>query len=106
MILEQGRVLARSEIGEAPYDVARRADGLTLILDIPRTSDIVRAYQSMTHAAKQLAARFGGSVVDDRGNPLDDRALAAIEAQMEPMRRQLAEGGIQPGSPLALRLFS
>jgi hypothetical protein len=97
---------ARREIGEAPYDVARRADGLTLILDIPRTSDIVRAYQSMTHAAKQLAARFGGSVVDDRGNPLDDRALAAIEAQMEPMRRQLAEGGIQPGSPLALRLFS
>ena len=97
---------ARSEIGEAPYDVARRADGLTLILDIPRTSDIVRAYQSMTRTAKQLAARFGGSVVDDRGNPLDDRALAAIEAQMEPMRRQLAEGGIQPGSPLALRLFS
>jgi hypothetical protein len=97
---------ARREIGEAPYDVARRADGLTLILDIPRTSDIVRAYQSMTRTAKQLAARFGGSVVDDRGNPLDDRALAAIEAQMEPMRRQLAEGGIQPGSPLALRLFS
>jgi hypothetical protein len=97
---------ARREFGEAPYDVARRADGLTLILDIPRTSDIVRAYQSMTHTAKQLAARFGGSVVDDRGNPLDDRALAAIEAQMEPMRRQLAEGGIQPGSPLALRLFS
>jgi hypothetical protein len=94
------------EIGEAPYQVARRADGLTLILDIPRTSDILRAYEAMTRTAKQLAARLGGSVVDDRGNALDDRALAAIEAQMEPMRRQLVEGGIQPGSPLALRLFS
>jgi hypothetical protein len=97
---------AVSEIGEGPYEVARRADGLTLILDIPRTSDIMRGYEAMTRTAKSLAARLGGSVVDDRGNPLDDRALAAIEAQMEPMRRQLAEGGIQPGSPLALRLFS
>jgi hypothetical protein len=105
--LDQGALEAAiSEVGEAPYEVARRADGLTLILDIPRTSDIVRAYEAMTRMAKQLAAKLGGSVVDDRGNALDDRALAAIEAQMEPMRRQLADGGIQPGSPLALRLFS
>jgi ZipA, C-terminal FtsZ-binding domain len=105
--LDQAAVEAAvREIGEAPYEVARRADGLTLILDIPRSSDIVRGYEAMTRTAKSLAARLGGSVVDDRGNPLDDRALAAIEAQMEPMRRQLAEGGIQPGSPLALRLFS
>jgi hypothetical protein len=103
---QQAVEAAIGEIGEAPYEVARRADGLTLILDIPRTSDIVRAYEVMARTAKQLAARLGGSVVDDRGNPLDDRALAAIEAQMEPMRRQLVEGGIQPGSPLALRLFS
>jgi len=105
--LDQAAVEAAvSEIGEGPYEVARRADGLTLILDIPRTPDIMRGYEAMTRTAKSLAARLGGSVVDDRGNPLDDRALAAIEAQMEPMRRQLAEGGIQPGSPLALRLFS
>jgi hypothetical protein len=105
--LDQAAVeAAMREAGEAPYEVARRADGLTLLLDIPRTSDIVRAYEAMTRTAKSLAARLGGSVVDDRGNPLDDRALAAIEAQMEPMRRQLVEGGIQPGSPLALRLFS
>jgi hypothetical protein len=97
---------AMLEIGDAPYAIARRDDGLTLILDIPRTPDIVRAYEAMTRMAKQLAAKLGGSVVDDRGNALDDRALAAIEAQMEPMRRQLADGGIQPGSPLALRLFS
>lgn len=105
--LDQGALeAAMSEIGEAPYEVARRADGLTLILDIPRASDIVRAYEAMTHMAKHLAATLGASVVDDRGNALDERALAAIEAQIAPMRRQLAEGGIQPGSPLALRLFS
>jgi hypothetical protein len=97
---------AIGEIREAPYEVARRADGVTLILDIPRSADVVRAYEAMTRMAKHLAATLGGRVVDDRGNALDDRALAAIEAQIEPMRRQLAEGGIQPGGPLALRLFS
>jgi hypothetical protein len=94
------------ELAGGPYEVSRRADGLTLVLDVPRTGDVVRAYEAMTRAAKQAAAKLGASVVDDRGQPLDERALAAIEAQLEPMRRQLADHGIEPGSPLAQRLFS
>ena len=97
---------AAGDLGEGPYEVARRADGLTLVLDVPRTADLLRAYEAMTRAAKQLAGKLGASVVDDRGNALDDRALAAIEAQLEPMRRRLADAGIEPGSPLAQRLFS
>lgn len=97
---------AIAAIGEAPYDVARRADGITLVLDVPRTAEVLRGYEAMARTAKQLAAALGGGVADDRGNILDDRALAAIEAQLEPMRRQLAERGIEPGSPLAQRLFS
>lgn len=97
---------AAAQGGEAPYQVARRSDGLTLLLDVPRTEDVIRAYEAMTRAAKQLAGRLGGSVVDDRGKALDDRALAAIEAQLEPLRRRLSDHGIEPGSPLAQRLFS
>jgi hypothetical protein len=97
---------AAGELAGGPYEVSRRADGLTLVLDVPRTADVVRAYEAMTRAAKQAATKLGASVVDDRGQPLDERALAAIEAQLEPMRRQLSEQGIEPGSPLAQRLFS
>lgn len=105
--LDDGAVdAALSEAGEGPYQVARRADGLTLILDVPRTPDVVRAYEAMSRAATQLASRLGGKVVDDRGHPLDERALAAIETQLEPLRRRLGERGIEPGSPLAQRLFS
>lgn len=92
--------------GEAPYQVAQRSDGLTLVLDVPRTPDLIRAYEAMTRAAKQLAGTLEGSLVDDRGNALDDRALAAIEAQLQPLRQQLSDQGIEPGSPLAQRLFS
>jgi ZipA, C-terminal FtsZ-binding domain len=93
-------------IAEAPYQLARRADGLTLILDVPRSQDIARHYEAMTRMAMHLASTLGGRVVDDRGNALDESALAAIGAELEPIRRQLSESGVEPGSPLALRLFS
>jgi hypothetical protein len=93
-------------IDAPPYQLARRADGLTLILDVPRSQDIPRNYEAMARMATHLASTLGGRVVDDRGNALDGRALAAIGAELEPMRRQLSESGVEPGSPLALRLFS
>jgi ZipA, C-terminal FtsZ-binding domain len=97
---------ALAETVEPSYQLTRRADGLTLVLDVPRTPELTRAYEAMTRAALQLAANLGGRVVDDRGNALDERALAAIGAELEPMRRRLVESGIEPGSPLAARLFS
>jgi hypothetical protein len=93
-------------IGEPPYQVARRGDGLTLILDVPRSQDIARSYEAMARMAAHLASTLGGRIVDDRGNALDERALAAIGAELEPIRRQLSEAGVEPGSVLALRLFS
>jgi hypothetical protein len=97
---------AIADVNEPPYQLARRGDGLTLILDVPRSQDIARSYEAMTRMATHLAATLGGRVVDDRGNALDERALAAIGAELEPIRRQLSESGVEPGSPLALRLFS
>jgi hypothetical protein len=93
-------------IGEPPYQLARRGDGLTLILDVPRSQDIARSYEAMARMAAHLASTLGGRIVDDRGNALDERALAAIGAELEPIRRQLSEAGVEPGSVLALRLFS
>jgi hypothetical protein len=97
---------AFSERGEPPYQVARRGDGLTLVLDVPRSLDIARSYEAMARMATHLASTLGGRIVDDRGNALDERALAAIGAELEPIRRQLSEAGVEPGSPLALRLFT
>ena len=60
--------------------------------------------RAMARAAP-LAARRAASV-DDNGNALDERALAAIGVELEAVRARLAAAGIEPGSPLALRLFS
>jgi hypothetical protein len=84
------------------FKTVKRADGVTFLLDVPRTPDLSRSYDAMVRAARGL----GGRLVDDNGNPLDERALAAIGAEVEATHGRLAEMGIEPGSPLALRLFS
>ena len=90
------------EPGSYPFQVTRRPDGVTLLLDIPRTADFVPAYEAMVTQARAL----GGRLVDDNGNTLDDRALAAIAVEVQSLGTRLTEIGIEPGSPLALRLFS
>lgn len=94
------------ELGEQPFQVVRREDGVTLVLDVALTPDLGRSYEAMARAGRDLAAAHGGRLVDDRGNALDERALAAIGAQLEAVRQTLAARGIETGSPLASRLFS
>jgi hypothetical protein len=95
-----------AELGEQPFQVVRREDGVTLVLDVALTPELGRSYETMARAARSLAAAPGARLVDDRGAALDERALAAIGAQLEAVRQALAARGIETGSPLALRLFS
>jgi hypothetical protein len=81
-------------------------EALTLSLDVPRTPDLRRSFESMTRLAHQLAAALGGSMVDDNGNTLDERAIEAIALQLDAVRARLEARGLPPGSPAALRLFS
>jgi len=94
------------ELGSQPFQVVRREDGVTLVLDVALTPDLGTSYEAMARAGRSLAAAHGGRLVDDRGNALDERSLAAIGAQLEAVRQTLAGRGIETGSPLALRLFS
>jgi len=79
---------------------------LSLELDVTRTPDTRRSFESMARLAHQLAGLLGGSIVDDNGNALDDRALAAIGVQLDDVRARLEARGLTPGSSAALRLFS
>lgn len=79
---------------------------LTLSMDVPRAPETQRTFEAMTRFARSLASLLGGSVVDDNGQPLDDRAVTAIGTQLVVVRASLEAEGIVPGSTLALRLFS
>jgi hypothetical protein len=101
-----GAAIAEIPGGEHAFQVTPREDGITLTLDVVRTPEPARSFQAMARSGRQLAAAHGARLVDDNGNLVDERALAAIGTEVEAVRHLLAERGIEPGSPLALRLFS
>jgi hypothetical protein len=121
LALEQGGSFAmRAADGQLLYTLGAR-DGsrlgaeqlreaslaaLSLSLDVPRTPETRRSFESMARLARQLAASVGGQLVDDNDNTLDERAVAAIAAQLDAARTALDERGFAPGSAAALRLFS
>jgi FtsZ-interacting cell division protein ZipA len=80
--------------------------GLSLSLEVPRVPDLRRSFHAMAGFARQLAAVLGGSLVDDNGHLLDERAVAAIGAQLDAVRGEFDARGIATGSAEALRLFS
>ena len=94
----------------SPFSAATMRDAtpqaLTLALDLARTPDTCRSFEAMTGFAHQLASVLGGGIVDDNGNALDERAVAAIAQQLDAVRAKLEARGVPPGSPSASRLFS
>jgi len=92
---------------DGAFAVSRRDDGgVVLSLDVARTPDMRRSYDAMVLHARGLCVSLGGMVVDDNGQPLDERALAAIGAQLDAVHGTLEARGIEPGSAAALRLFA
>ena len=97
---------AAAEFVNQPFQATAREDGVTLTLDVARTPEPARSYETMARAGRQLAQANGGRLIDDEGRELDERALAAIGRELESVRQRLAGCGIEAGSPLALRVFS
>ena len=97
---------APADFAGRPFRATPREDGVTLSLDLARTLEPSRSYEAMARAGRELAQARGGRLVDDAGRELDERALATIGQQLDTVRQSLAACGIEPGSPLALRLFS
>ena len=93
-----------------PFSAATMRDAapqaLSLSLDVTRAPDTRRSFESLARLAHQLASVLGGSIVDDNGHALDERAIAAIAVQLDVARSGLEAHGVPPGSPAALRLFS
>ena len=80
--------------------------GLTFSLDVPRASDGRAAFEKMLGAARQIAGALNGVLVDAQRAPLADAMIAAIHAKTVELQQRMRDGGIDPGSPRALRLFS
>ena len=79
--------------------------GVVLLLDVPRVTDPVKAFDQMRLIAKRMAQTLETALVDDNRRPLTDTALAAIRGEVQTTAAALRESHIDPGGPRALRLF-
>ena len=121
LVLEpEGRFVLRNDEGQLLYTLGAR-DGaafspermretapsaLTLSIDLPRAPGPRRDFENLSRLAHQLCTALGGSIVDDNGHALDDRALEAIAQQLDAVRETMEARGIVPGGALALRLYA
>jgi hypothetical protein len=80
--------------------------GITFLLDVPRVSDGLRAFDRMVAMSRSFADSLDGMLADDNRVPLDDTGLDKIRAQLRVIYGTMEQRGIHAGGPLALRLFS
>ncbi|MBP0597094.1 cell division protein [Herbaspirillum sp. LeCh32-8] len=81
-------------------------DRLTLLLDVPRVSPARDGYGALVACGRSLAARLGGTLVDDSDQPLPDASLADIAEQVSAFYSAMESADIPAGSTRAMRLFS
>jgi FtsZ-interacting cell division protein ZipA len=105
-----GEAFSLGNLGAERFDAeslrSLATHGLTFSIDVPRVSDGKAAFEGMLGAARQIAGALGGVLVDAQRAPLSDAMIAAIRAKTIELQQRMRDGGIDPGSPRALRLFS
>ena len=108
---ERGTVLySLSNQESAPFSVDAikqlTTHGLTLLFDVPRIPNGLRAFDQMILFARQLTDSLKGLMVDDNLRPLSDEGVAKIKQQLSLIYGKMDKHGIPAGSARAQRLFS
>lgn len=85
---------------------ALNTSGVTFLLDVPRASGGIAAFDRMVEVARRFADSLGGTLVDDNRQILRDAGLDATRRALLGVYATMDERGIEPGGPVALRLFS
>jgi FtsZ-interacting cell division protein ZipA len=81
-------------------------NGVTFLLDVPRTRDGLKAFDRMLGMSRQFADSLDGMLVDDRRQALTESGLDKIRAQLREIYAVMEAQGLPAGSAAALRLFA
>jgi len=108
---EHGTVLySLSNQESAPFNAdsikTLTTHGLTLLFDVPRIPNGLRAFDHMIVFARQLTESLRGLMVDDNLRPLTDDGVAKIKQQLSLIYGKMDKNGIPAGAARAQRLFS
>lgn len=107
---ENGATALSMESHENPGFLPERirtltTNGITLLLDVPRVTNGLHAFDRLVALARQLAGTMGGTLVDDNRSPVTESGLDHIRQQLKKIYEEMDAHGVPAGSALALRLF-
>lgn len=108
---ENGQTLfSMCNLGQESFSSATmrqmKLNAVTLLFDVPRVVGGVSVFDRVATLAKHLAESVDGELVDDNRRPLNEQGLGSIKRQLTDIYNRMQLRGIEPGSPLALRLFA
>lgn len=123
MSLDSGEYVMKDELGRVLYtlrnmDAAEPSgirkqgptggylNGLTFALDLPRTDRPVRVFENMVASAIKFADVLTGDVVDDNKRVLTANGRKVIAETIATITARMISKGVEPGSTIALRLYS
>lgn len=91
----------------APDEIKKLSTrGVTLLFDVPKVPEGLRAFDRMVALARRFSEILGGALVDDRGRPLNDEGIGRIRNQLREIYKAMDVYEIPPGGARAFRLFS
>ena len=79
--------------------------GITLFMNIPRSSNPAQVFNDMVADAKQMCKVLDGKLVDQNMRGMTQKGLKRIGQQIRQMVKDMEREGVSPGSEKTLRLF-
>ena len=80
--------------------------GVTFLLDVPRTGDGLKVFNKMVSTCRQFAESLDGTLCDDNRVMLNDTGLEKIRNKLRSIYETMEQRGISAGSESARNLFS
>ena len=100
-------MLSFGQVNFSYDDIAHIKDKkITIYFNAPHVAQGIQAFRLTWSYAQHLAATLSGTIIDDMGKPLSDKAIKIIEQHLCELYARLSRYGIPAGSTNALRLFS
>ena len=79
--------------------------GITLFMNIPRSSNPAQVFNDMVADAKKMCKALDGKLVDQNMRGMTQKGLKRISQQIRQMVKDMEKEGVPPGSEKTLRLF-
>ena len=80
--------------------------GIIFKMDVPNTSNITHSFNQMISLIKECTKKLNGVLVDAGSKKIDDDYISRVYVHLKKVEQKMLSKKINPGSSIALKIFS